>query len=126
MESKDERRESTRHKTFWTVIRSDPSTNKEIGLGFLLNISETGMNIWINKEHQFEQTDFSIKLYPPEDLDVEPINLIVHQVWTKFHENSSLVEMGCEFVDLAHFLREQINQLITDNQHQILKGAIMI
>ncbi len=122
----NEKRAAERNKIFWTIVRKDSLENDEIGLGFLLNISEKGMNIWIDHQQKLDTEDFNIILYPPENLDSEIIELSVRQVWTEYHNNGSMIEIGCEFVNLSPEQKERINGLVDEHKNLILKGAIMI
>ncbi len=122
----DEKRASERSKIFWTIVRKDSLENDEMGLGFLLNISEEGMNIWIDHQQKLDTEDFNIILYPPENLNSEVLELSVHQIWTKHHNNGSMIEIGCEFVNLSSEQKDRINDLVDEHKNLILKGAIMI
>ncbi len=122
-----EKRNNTRHKIFWTIIQKNPQDKRINALGYLLNISETGINIWIDKNQNFDDKDFNIILQPPDGIEFEPIDMNVHQVWTKIHEDDSLIEMGCSFNELNDVQRNKIQELAKhENKRLVLKGAIMM
>ncbi|MDH4128454.1 MAG: PilZ domain-containing protein [Spirochaetota bacterium] len=125
MKDPKEKRRFIRHKTFWTIVTKDDN-NQDIDLGFLLNISETGLNVWINQDQKLTSDSFVIWLYPPENEQFDPIEIKVRSIWTKTHEQKSLIEMGCEFIDITNEHKFIINQLIKQNKNFVLRGAIMI
>lgn len=95
----DKRREHKR-VTCFEMIYSEID-DKEVPVGFLLNISESGAHVWLDSG-KMEVPDFKIlRLQLPEELNSgEVINIFVRNVWFADAEEQNFKKIGCQFIQL--------------------------
>ncbi|MDH4129651.1 MAG: PilZ domain-containing protein [Spirochaetota bacterium] len=101
MESLDDKRNITRQKGFWKVYHRIKGSDKEINLGFLFDISETGVNLWVHRTVEIDENEFIIIIHSPEELNLGNMDFLVHKVWKVGLGTNPYHELGCTFKDLS-------------------------
>lgn len=106
----DDRREFERSGTFWLIYFNDT----EQLLGFIIELSLTGMRLWVKDIPDIHDKEFSILIKSPKELKIEKLKFDVIKVWSKpLNESNNIIDMGCKFVDLNNQELSNIKQLIS-------------
>ncbi|MDH5680645.1 MAG: PilZ domain-containing protein [Spirochaetota bacterium] len=103
-------RHSERHEGFWKVYLVKDS--EEIDLGFLFDLSDDGIMLWIHKEQKDLDKLFSIRIYLPADLGGGQLNLDLELVRKTGLGLSPYIEGGCHFVSLDGDQKILVDKLI--------------
>ncbi len=102
----DNKRKFERLSAFWKVYRD------EISWGYLIDLSETGVRVWLNKEEKIDEAKFSIRINPPKELNLDSIDLAIQQIWMNPNKSQRFIEIGCKFQSLSGSQKKQLDQLI--------------
>ena len=103
-------RHSERHEGFWKVYLKKDS--EEINLGFLFDLSEDGIMLWIHKEQKDLPQFFTIRIYLPADLGGGHLDLDLELVRKSGLGLSPYIEGGCHFVSLDEGQKIKVEKLI--------------
>ncbi len=114
-----DQRKDDRHDTFWTVSKNDQKTNKEEIIGYILNFSKSGIELWVDKNNEIENF-FHIRIYPPLKVDSNPIEFDVECKWKKNDEDNLFYTVGCQFKNLTHEKQKEINKLSNNTINNII------
>ncbi len=116
MQTSTEQRQERRVTAFGPIYR------KRTTWGYSINISETGMKIWINEDDI--PTDFQIGIKHPDKLAAKPVSFDVEKVWVKPQKSKQLIEVGCQFKNLSEQQQDYLKTLIeyyeTERMDQVL------
>lgn len=102
-----DKRKDTRLHAFWKVYRDD------ITWGYLIDLSESGVKVWLNKEEEVSEEDFVIRIRPPKEINIEAIDFEVHRIWMNPNKSLRFNEIGCQFTKLDDNQKKQLEQLIS-------------
>jgi hypothetical protein len=103
-------RKHKRHDTFWTVSKADIKDNQEKVIGYLLNFSKDGIELWVDKNDTVEDL-FHIRIYPPVKVDSDSIEFDVECKWKKSNEDSLFYQVGCQFKNLTSEKQKELEKL---------------
>ena len=102
-----DRRSKKRINTFWLAFNKEEKTV----LGYITEISEIGMKIWINK-NDLKNNPFSIYLSPPKQVSPDSVDFDLIKVWNEEKVNRNFIEIGCKFKELSEEQENIVYKLI--------------
>ena len=102
----ENKRKNVRLQAFWKVYRQN------VSWGYLIDLSESGVRVWLNKDEKIGNDNFTIKIHPPKELNIDEIDFNVSRIWTNPDKSQRFNEIGCTFNGLTDDKKEQLNQLI--------------
>ncbi len=106
MDSNENKRKEPRLHAFWKVYRED------ITWGYLIDLSENGLKVWLNKDEEVKDNDFNIHIHPPKELELDIIDLNVHRIWMNPSKSQRFNEIGCQFNNLTEQQKGHLTKLI--------------
>ncbi len=89
-------RQSERTEGFWKIYKLSSESDEEFELGYIFNLSDHGINLWINKRIETPNKDMSIRIYLPEDIPGEKIDLDIEIIYHK-GRIGPYIEIGCSY-----------------------------
>jgi len=117
MSAVDERRRTSRHDLFWVVNQEDQQSL----LGYLVDLSESGMRVWLKLNYQAKESNFTVCLLPPNKLELPHFVIDVRKVWLGKDETDTFDEIGCEFVGLNVEQKKSLAKMLSffqeDKEH---------
>ena len=112
MDEQENKRSQERHEGFWKVYKADADSKNEIEIGFLFDLSDTGLKLWIKQRLQIKEEFFSIRIHPPKELKLDSMNFNI-QVMRKSGTGGPYIELGCQFTDSSIIQRDNVKKLIS-------------
>lgn len=109
MNATKEMRQSKRVDTFWLVYQKD----EKALLGYITDLSESGLRFWISREVKIKDDNFSIRVHPPQEIGIDSIDLDVHKTWIQKESNRPFYEGGGEFNNLTFQQKKNIDKLLS-------------
>ncbi len=107
MSNSQNQRKSARLHAFWKVYRDD------ITWGYLIDLSETGVKVWLNKDEEVNEDNFTIRIRPPREFNIDAIDFEVRRIWMNPNKSLRFNEIGCQFRNLTEDQKKQLTKLIT-------------
>lgn len=101
-----DKRKEPRFNAFWKVYKNDFSW------GYLIDISENGLRVWLNKEEELEEEIFEIRIHTPYELEGDVMDFKIKQIWVNSERSHHFNEIGCQFKDLEDSQKTHLNILI--------------
>lgn len=101
-----DKRKEPRFNAFWKVYKNDFSW------GYLLDISENGLRVWLNKDEIVDDESFDICIHTPYELEGDSMDFNIKQVWTNSDRSHHFNELGCQFNELNEDQKKYLNTLI--------------
>ncbi len=103
-----EQRKEQRFDSFWLIYLLE---NDQF-LGYLIDLSESGMKVWCIQQNLLKQLNFAVKIIPPREIEMEHMIFDIKVVWEDIKDHHSFVEIGCNFINLAQHQLDNITLLI--------------
>ena len=103
----DEKRRSYRVRTSWKVYDNRGSVSRLVG--YLMNISESGAKIYLQKEKKMEGKNFKIKITPPASFTIQAFEVEVKKIWER---EEAFLEVGIQFLSITERVLELLKDLI--------------
>ncbi len=108
------RLENRHNQRFQWFVNAYPKgdTNNNLSIGIVTNISITGLNLWLDCSKAKVSKKFAINLQPPNELNMESLNMDLEKVWDKFYQELDSQQIGCQFVNMTTAQMKSLVQII--------------
>lgn len=116
----EEKRETDRTQVFWILHGENERTQTQIPCGYLVDLSETGIKLWIDNDREIKNQEFEIDIHPNKLLNIESLTLTIEQARIKPNNVSHYHEVGGQIKDISHNDKSKLLNLIQslkNNQH---------
>ncbi len=80
--------------------------------GYIIDVSKSGMKIWLHKTQAIEKENFSINVPFSGELKMSDINLDLIPVWRDENKTIHYNEIGCQFQNLDPQQRMLLDRLL--------------
>ncbi len=108
----NENRKNQRVQWFMNVYPKG-SENTDTSIGIVTNISKAGVNIWLDRAKTKVNSHLSVRLPPPDEMLMDPIDIDLETVWDKFHQELGSHQLGCQFINITSEQTCSLAQLIS-------------
>ncbi len=114
MNASAKRRKNNKLNAFWKVYR------KDLTWGYLIKLHEKGIKVLLNKDEEVSDDKFTIKIDPPKEVNIDSIDVGIHQLLVNTDNSIQFNEIDCQFHRLTIEQKSKLKQLIRtfkkDNQ----------
>ena len=107
----DNHRHSRRQEGFWDVYLITES-GEETQLGYLFDISDNGINLWVHKTMKNLDPCFKIRIHLPYEVSGDYLDIDLEQVRKSGLGLSPYIEVGCHFTQLGDQKKKIVEELI--------------
>ncbi len=103
----NEKRIAERYRTSWKIY--DGRESQKILVGYIMNISETGAKVYLQKAKKITDKQFKITFISPAEWNISPISLLCNKVWEK---DQAFFELGFQFITNNDDDKEKVKNFI--------------
>lgn len=115
-----EKRNNDRAQVFWLLHGQNKRTQTQIPCGYIIDLSETGIKLWIDNNREINNGEFEIDIHPNKSLKMDSLTLTIQKARIYPNKVSHFHEVGGTIKDISEDEKSKLLVLIQslrENQH---------